>query len=127
MARAIVSRRASRSRETGARSEAPAAPGVAPPAGTRARTLVVDGSEYLVLSFPLPEWKFPEGLSASECDVARALLRGDSTEEIARERRTSPRTVANQIATLFGKLGVRSRLELARCLRAEKVGTAAKR
>jgi DNA-binding CsgD family transcriptional regulator len=40
-------------------------------------------------------------------------MAGRSNREIALERASSKRTVANQIATVFKKLGVRSRRELA--------------
>ena len=66
-----------------------------------------------VLSFPLLPATLPDSLSEAEQKVALGLIAGKSTAEIAAERRTSVRTVANQIASLFAKLGVRSRLQLA--------------
>jgi DNA-binding NarL/FixJ family response regulator len=41
------------------------------------------------------------------------MLEGRSNAEIARDRGTCARTVANQIASMFRKLGVQSRAELA--------------
>jgi len=41
------------------------------------------------------------------------VLEGQSTASVAQARGTSPRTIANQIATIFRKLGVSSRAELA--------------
>jgi len=52
-------------------------------------------------------------LTEAETDVLQRILAGRSNTEIAFERASSKRTVANQIATMFKKLGVRSRRELA--------------
>jgi DNA-binding CsgD family transcriptional regulator len=70
-----------------------------------------DDGELAVLSFTLPR----DGamLSAAESEVARHILAGRSNSEIARLRGCSRRTVANQVASVFRKLGVGSRLELA--------------
>lgn len=60
-------------------------------------------------------------LTTAERDVARALLRGHSNAKIAADRRRSLRTVANQVAVVFRKLGVRSRGELfASCAHRER-------
>lgn len=42
------------------------------------------------------------------------LVRGDSNAVIARARKTSARTVANQVASLLRKTGASSRYELIR-------------
>jgi DNA-binding NarL/FixJ family response regulator len=58
----------------------------------------------------------PQGLaplSASERAVANGLLAGLSEADIARARNSSRRAVAKHAATLFHKLGVHSRAELA--------------
>lgn len=52
-------------------------------------------------------------LTCAEMDVLFRVLEGRSNSDIATERATSVRTVANQIAKIFRKLGVRSRRELA--------------
>jgi DNA-binding NarL/FixJ family response regulator len=52
-------------------------------------------------------------LTAAENSVASAVLSGRSNRDIALARRTSLRTVANQVAALYRKLGVGSRAELA--------------
>jgi DNA-binding CsgD family transcriptional regulator len=70
-----------------------------------------DDGEIAVLSFTLLGDK-AANLSSAESDVARHILAGRSNSEIAALRRCSARTVANQVASLFRKLGVRSRLEL---------------
>ncbi|HET9958953.1 MAG TPA: LuxR C-terminal-related transcriptional regulator [Polyangiaceae bacterium] len=51
-------------------------------------------------------------LTAAERAILIDVLRGCSSAEIAARRRRSIRTVQNQIAGLFGKLGVNSRREL---------------
>jgi DNA-binding NarL/FixJ family response regulator len=66
----------------------------------------------LVLSFPVPNADLRELLSGSEAAIAREILAGRSNAEIARRRGTAIRTIANQIASIYRKLGVRSRLEL---------------
>lgn len=61
----------------------------------------------------VPEWfvSRQSPLMARRTRVAIALLEGLSNPEIATARQTSVRTVANQVASLFRKLGVRSRPE----------------
>lgn len=55
-------------------------------------------------------------LSAAERDVTCRLLDGHGNERIARDRGTSIRTVANQVASIFRKLNVSSRSELSALL-----------
>jgi DNA-binding CsgD family transcriptional regulator len=70
------------------------------------------GAERMaVLSFPLNDLVLPASLTGAEREVARALIEGRSNAEIAKARRTSPHTVANQISALFHKLNVGSRSE----------------
>jgi DNA-binding NarL/FixJ family response regulator len=57
-----------------------------------------------------------DSLTQAERAVAARLLEGRSNAEIARLRRTSARTVANQVASIFRKLDVGSRSELASML-----------
>jgi len=78
----------------------------------RGFTMRVGGRELLVLSAAPPSGG-AEGLSGAEREVMEALLRGDSNAAIAHRRRRSARTVANQVASVFRKLGVGSRAELA--------------
>jgi DNA-binding NarL/FixJ family response regulator len=52
-------------------------------------------------------------LTPAERQVAGAVLKGSSNDAIAAARRTSARTVANQLAAIYRKLGVSSRWELA--------------
>jgi DNA-binding NarL/FixJ family response regulator len=61
-------------------------------------------------------WFTPSGrgvLTDAECRVAVAITRGWSNARIARENRTTVRTVANQVASLLKKLGVSSRTGVA--------------
>lgn len=53
-----------------------------------------------------------EHLTAAERAVVHGVLRGSRTATIARERGVAARTVTNQLASAFQKLGVRSRREL---------------
>jgi DNA-binding CsgD family transcriptional regulator len=82
------------------------------PAGLRGSALQVGIGNYVLLSLPRA-WNMPDNLTAAERQVALAVLSGLSNADIARMRGSSPRTVANQLATIFRKLGVRSRSELA--------------
>jgi DNA-binding CsgD family transcriptional regulator len=69
------------------------------------------GSEYAVLAGPCPAAL--DVLSEAERQVILLALAGMSNVEIAGDRRTAPRTVANQLARAYRKLGVCSRAELA--------------
>jgi DNA-binding CsgD family transcriptional regulator len=83
------------------------------PPGLRTLTLERGDQALLVVSYSLHEQALPEALSPAERDVVAAILRGRSNLEIARQRRSSVRTVANLVGRAFRKLGVRSRAELA--------------
>jgi len=67
----------------------------------------------MVLSFPLTPRSLVTGLTQAECAVVKGLLLGRSNAEIAASRAVAPSTVKNQVAAIFQKLGVHSRLELA--------------
>jgi DNA-binding NarL/FixJ family response regulator len=86
-----------------------------PPPSERPRlsTFRYGGEHFVVLSTPLLPPAF-EMLTRSEEQVLAHLSRGMSNAAIARERKTSIHTVANQVASLFRKTGARSRAELAR-------------
>jgi DNA-binding CsgD family transcriptional regulator len=51
-------------------------------------------------------------LSSSEAEVAKLVAQGFMYKEIAQRRGTSQRTVANQLAAVFQKLGIGGRQEL---------------
>ncbi len=104
------------SRRPRARS-APAVP-LPIPRGLRCDHLDLNGEEYLVLDFPAAdsaeaEAPGPWSLTPSEREVAAAAVAGKSNQEIAAARGASTRTVANQLASIYRKLGINSRAELA--------------
>jgi DNA-binding NarL/FixJ family response regulator len=70
------------------------------------------GGRYFVLTRPTNPAPALASLSEAERAVARAVAEGLGNAEIARARGVSTRTVANQVASIFRKLGVKSRLEL---------------
>ncbi len=69
-------------------------------------------SDYLVMSFPLARPRPDPLLTSAECAVLDSAAAGRSAAEIARERRTSRRTVENQLASGYRKVGVSNRSEL---------------
>jgi DNA-binding NarL/FixJ family response regulator len=89
-------------------------PSLPPPLASEARTVVVEGQPFLVISHPAPSYVTPSepSLTSSEREVLLALVSGEATRAIARVRRVAVRTVENQIASIYAKLGVRSRSEL---------------
>jgi DNA-binding NarL/FixJ family response regulator len=88
-------------------------PPVKPPAGDlRVTTFEAGPDTFAIVSFPLDQMPLPDVLSAAEKAVCGLLLTGASNAEIARQRRTSVRTVANQVAAILKKLGAGSRSEL---------------
>jgi DNA-binding NarL/FixJ family response regulator len=96
----------------GSRRPRPAQKGAARPGDLRASALEVGSSRYTLLSFSRA-WHMPDTLTPAERQVVLAVLAGFSNADIAQARGSSPRTVANQLAAIFRKLGVRSRAELA--------------
>jgi DNA-binding CsgD family transcriptional regulator len=66
----------------------------------------------VVLSVELPDPRQIWSVSACEAEVVRMTLEGCSNRQIASARGTSPRTVANQLATIFRKVGVSGRSAL---------------
>lgn len=68
------------------------------------------GLDVVVLSLPTAP-AMP--LSAAEEDISRMIAQGLSNQAIARQRGTSERTVANQIASLLAKLRLPSRHHVA--------------
>ncbi|MCK6532396.1 MAG: helix-turn-helix transcriptional regulator [Polyangiaceae bacterium] len=85
-----------------------------PPSGLRAASFTVGEAEFLVLSYPAAVPALPESLTTTEQAIAAGLLAGLSNREIALSRGVAVRTVANQVASVLRKAGVRSRFELAR-------------
>jgi DNA-binding NarL/FixJ family response regulator len=69
--------------------------------------------ETVTFEVPFTISQSERALTSAEYQVLLDVLAGQQNDEIAEKRHTSPRTVANQLATLFGKFGVASRGELA--------------
>jgi DNA-binding CsgD family transcriptional regulator len=71
-----------------------------------------DGEQWLLVSYAPPRPAALAELTGSELSVVDLWLTGRSMRSIATERGVSRRTVANQIASAYQKLGVSSRAEL---------------
>jgi DNA-binding CsgD family transcriptional regulator len=70
-------------------------------------------AEFAVLSVPMtPAPPGLDELTSTERHVLELVLASRSNSEIAKERGTSARTVANQIASIFRKTSAGSRAEL---------------
>jgi DNA-binding NarL/FixJ family response regulator len=86
--------------------------------GVASSTLVLaagvrhDGQLFETFSASRPDVSLERLLSPAECVVTRLLIEGLSHAEIALRRRASVRTIANQLATAFQKVGVSGRSEL---------------
>lgn len=93
------------------RRPADAAPEPLPPEGLRVATVCLDGDAWALFDWPAVRPSLP-GLSPAEEAVAALALDGLSNAEIARARGSAERTVANQLAAAYRKLGIGSRLEL---------------
>ncbi|HEX2869872.1 MAG TPA: LuxR C-terminal-related transcriptional regulator [Polyangiaceae bacterium] len=79
--------------------------------GSAARLLCDTTTCWLVL--PLESLNLDPRLTQAERQVVAGVLSGRTNAAIAKARRTSSRTVANQLACIYRKLGVASRWELA--------------
>jgi DNA-binding CsgD family transcriptional regulator len=78
------------------------------------------GPQRWVVSAARPDNSLEELLAPAELGVARLVVEGRSHAEIAALRRTSLRTVANQLASVFEKLEVSGRMQfLAKIVRRE--------
>ncbi|MDF2698363.1 MAG: Bacterial regulatory protein luxR family [Labilithrix sp.] len=71
-----------------------------------------EGRSRRVLSLVSPAYTLRSQLSPSEYAVARLAVEGKTHDEIARRRSTSPRTIANQLASTYRKLHVSGQSEL---------------
>ena len=70
------------------------------------------GVDFVVLSAPIAP-PSTIALTKAEREVAALAVDGLTNAQIAKRRKTSVRTVANQLAVIFRKTGVGSRVELA--------------
>jgi DNA-binding NarL/FixJ family response regulator len=81
--------------------------------------------EHWVISAERPDRTLPSVLTTAEAAVTRLLVEGHPHEKIAELRHTSRRTVANQLASGFRKMGISGRgallSALLRCEAAPKV------
>ncbi len=85
---------------------------LSPPKNLHASRFEVGSDEYVILSYPARATELPATLTTTELEIYQAILAGHSNASIAKERGRSLRTVANQVAAIFAKLGVSSRAEL---------------
>lgn len=76
------------------------------------RTAPPDSDGRWTASVERPDTALPALLTNAESDVTRLLVEGLTHAEIARLRRRSPRTIANQLASVFAKMQVSGRSEL---------------
>lgn len=76
------------------------------------RRFELEGDEYLVISVPNDAEPDPR-LTPAERDVVRDVVRGLSNEAIGEARGVSKHTVAAHLRSIYKKLGVGSRRELA--------------
>jgi DNA-binding CsgD family transcriptional regulator len=92
-----------------------------PEAQRGARTLLGQNQQFLRQSISVgrPDNALSEWLSPAEYAVTRLLIEGKSYQEMAVLRKTSKRTVANQLASAFHRLGISGRAELL-CLLAKR-------
>jgi DNA-binding CsgD family transcriptional regulator len=81
-----------------------------------AAQFIIAGQELVVFSFPVSAPRARWNLTPAELHVTRLILEGCSNAQIASIRRTSLRTTANQIASIFRKCHVSGRAELAAAL-----------
>ena len=83
--------------------------------GARAYPRLVPDRQHQLeqtITVPRPDRVLSDWLAPAEHAVIRLLLEGQSYAEIAEARETSIRTVANQVASGFRRLGVSGRAEL---------------
>ena len=82
------------------------------PDDLRVMELDADGETFVLFEWASAPVFLDDGLTDAERDVVTGILRGESNGAIANRRGTHLRTVANQVARIFRKLGVSSRSEL---------------
>jgi DNA-binding NarL/FixJ family response regulator len=82
----------------------------------RGMPMQVGGARLAVAERELPKRPEASDLTPAERAVVDGTLAGLSNAEVAIRRGTSPRTIANQLASVLRKLGVGSRYELAAAL-----------
>ena len=96
------------------------------PDSQRGATLLLAQNQHFLrqsISVSRPDNELSEWLSPAEYAVTRLLIEGKSYEEMATLRKTSKRTVANQLASAFHRLGISGRAELLCLLAKRKSGS----
>ena len=79
------------------------------------KAVQIDDETIYLVSWPIDE-ELDEPLPAPCEAVLRGMLSGESNAAIVKERGTSPRTIANQVAALLRQFQVSSRHELVAAL-----------
>ena len=95
------------------------------PDAQRGSTLLLAQNQHFLrqsISVARPDNELAEWLSPAEYAVTRLLIEGKSYQEMAKLRDTSKRTVANQLASAFHRLGISGRAELLCLLAKRKLG-----
>jgi DNA-binding NarL/FixJ family response regulator len=92
-------------------------------AAARISPLDGDSGARFLISAERPDRELPDVLSPAEREVVRGIVEGQTNTAIARGAK-SVRTVANQVASVFRKLGVGSRAELLRQLSSSALASA---
>src|SRR5437868_5669537 len=87
----------------------------APPEDLSCSLLEIGRGLVAVLRYSPPRPRCVQALTSAEEIVMKAIFEGKSNDAIARERGTSVRTIANQVASIFRKHRVSSRRELVAC------------
>ena len=72
----------------------------------------VANQPHLVIGYPLKRPSAFAALTAAELEVAEGVIEGLSPRQLSRRRGVSERTVSNQLAHIYKKLGVSSKHEL---------------
>lgn len=92
------------------------ATGAALPPALTIDTLEVDGETLVVFAFPRAPRTTPGALTGAEQVVAELVLQGLTTAQIAAARWVASATISAQLRSIYRKLGVSSRTELAQQL-----------
>lgn len=96
---------------------------VSAPVGLETYTFEVGGDEYCLFELDFGQVTVPAQLTRAEREVTSLVLEGRSNEQIATARGTSSFTVANQLQSVYAKLGVSGRTELiAYCVESARLG-----
>lgn len=92
--------------------------------GARCSPFEYEGVRYQAVSTPRPEATIASLLSPAEYAIVGLLLEGRDHAQIAACRNTSRRTIANQLASAFQRVGVSGRTELMHALALRSHATA---